>query len=70
MTASEIEALAEDALNAACLEIQKKLGVTDGGVAGVFFSGDEGDDVRAHFNYYIRLELNWMGSPVNPPADE
>jgi len=70
LSAKEIEDLAEDALNAACLAIQQKLEVSDGGVAGMFFSGVEGDEVRAHFNNYIRLELNWMGSPVNPPADE
>jgi hypothetical protein len=35
------KAIAEDALNAICLDVQKRIGQTDGGLASVFFSGDE-----------------------------
>lgn len=50
----EIEDLAEEALNAACLVIQTKLGVTDGGYASMFFSGDE---TREKFEDYIESEI-------------
>ena len=49
MTKDEIQKLATDAydaalhaaLNAACRHIQDSLGVTDGGLAGVYFSGSK-----------------------------
>lgn len=59
MTPREIEDLAEDALNAACLEIQKKLGVESGDVAGLYFSGTEADAVRIIFRDYIKYELSF-----------
>ena len=54
----EVEALAEDALNAACRLIQDRIGQTDGGLAGMFFSGDE---VQAKLCAYIRAELQAKG---------
>lgn len=46
MTEHDIDQLAEDALNAACLTIQEQLGQTDGGIAGVFFSGPNGETAK------------------------
>ena len=54
LTDKEIEALADEALNAACLLIQNKLEQTDGGLASLFFSGDDTLDT---FKAYIRAEL-------------
>jgi hypothetical protein len=54
MTDEEIEALAEEALNAAALITQDRLGVTDGGFAGIFFSDGK---VERIFQTYIRSEL-------------
>ncbi|ANN80843.1 hypothetical protein [Bordetella flabilis] len=50
----DIDALAEDALNAACLLIQQRLGVKDGDLAGVFFSDDT---TRNELRTYIKQEL-------------
>lgn len=50
--------IADDALNAACLSIQTQLGVTDGGLAGVMFSGDdEREAFSASMLEYIKFEL-------------
>lgn len=54
MSESEIDDLADDALNAACLTIQKAIGQTDGGPASIFFSEDE---VKEGLKKYIRFEL-------------
>ena len=54
MTHQEIERLAEDALNAACKCIQDRLGQTDGGLAGMWFSDE---DAHRWFGDYIRAEL-------------
>lgn len=40
-TIPEIETLAEEALNALCLHVQKRLGITDGFNASMFWSGQE-----------------------------
>ena len=54
MNQPEIDNLAENALNAACLVIQDALGVTSGDLAGQFFSDGE---VKDKFMDYIRSEL-------------
>lgn len=54
------DALAEAALDAACEVIQRALGQTDGGVAGVFFGGESGDVIRRLFREYIALERAMM----------
>jgi hypothetical protein len=69
MTRNEIEQLADDALNAACLCVQEKLGVASGDVAGMFFSGPVEDEIRLILARYIKSELNWMGTPVDWPCD-
>jgi len=59
LTAEQIDELAEQALNAACLCIQEKLNVPSGDTAGQFFSGDTYDNAIQLFKQYIRTEL-WM----------
>jgi hypothetical protein len=49
-----IESLADEALNAACLLIQQRVGQDAGDLAGAFFSCDT---VRKAFEQYIKLEL-------------
>jgi len=56
MSDEDIEALAEEALNAAAALIQDRLGVTDGGVAGLAFSDGK---VLSLLKSYIRTELNF-----------
>lgn len=50
-----IEELAEEALNAACYLMQTKLGVNDGGYAGIIFSCGE---VKQRFIDYINGEVS------------
>lgn len=50
------ETFAESALDAACAAIQDALGVTDGGLAGLHFSGDAGDAIRRLLLDYIAAE--------------
>lgn len=54
LTLDQIEQLAENALNAACLVIQTTIGQTDGGNASIFFSGDE---VKNQLIAYIDYEM-------------
>lgn len=58
MLPTSIATLAGEALDAACLHIQEKLGQDDGGVAGIFFSGPEGEQMIRTFAAYIELELS------------
>lgn len=53
MTEQQITDLADEALNLACLHIQNRMGQTDGGVAGMFFT----DEHLAMFRDYIKIEL-------------
>ncbi|MDI3258386.1 MAG: hypothetical protein QJR02_01495 [Sinobacteraceae bacterium] len=54
------EALAEGALDAACRYIQDRLGVKTGDVAGVFFSGVVGDEVKHRLAGYVQLEKQYL----------
>lgn len=56
MNNEQIQDLALEALNAAALVIQDRLGITSGDVAGLFFSGGEVQDILAA---YIRTEINY-----------
>lgn len=58
MTPMQQAQLAGAALDAACLHIQEKLGQDDGGIAGIFFSGEQGEQVIRLFMDYINLELS------------
>jgi len=53
------DAVVEDAVNALALIVQDRIGVTDGGVAGQYFSGDERDDVRALLQAYADCEKTY-----------
>lgn len=59
MTPKAKAELAVAALDAACLHIQEQLGQDDGGIAGIFFSGFEGETIVNHFLKYIELELSY-----------
>jgi len=55
ITKEEIDELVNDAIDAAALSIQDRLGVDDGGYAGVFFSGD--NEVSEGLAQYIKGEI-------------
>lgn len=52
----KFDRLAEDALDCACAEIQRQLGVKTGDLAGLIFSGEKGDEIRNIFKAYIQAE--------------
>ena len=62
-TQEEIHAIAERALDAACLSVQDDLGQTDGGVAGVYFSGNREEIILDILKSYIQTEINFAGHP-------
>ena len=55
-TEDGIKDLAREALDAACLLIQERLGVATGDLASMFFDDDRVED---SFRNYIRSELHW-----------
>jgi hypothetical protein len=63
-TQKEIQIMAENALNAACLSIQNEIGQTDGGIAGIYFSGENEDMVLSILKSYIHTEINFAKQPV------
>jgi hypothetical protein len=56
-TNDDIHIIAENALNAAILSIQDELGQQDGGVAGIYFSGDKEEQILSLFKSYIQTEI-------------
>jgi len=52
-----IELLAQTALHSACEVIQEELGQTDGGVAGIYFSGDKEHLIIQILKDYISTEI-------------
>jgi hypothetical protein len=60
----EIAEIADHAFNHAILHIQNHLGQTDGGIAGIFFSGIMGELASDILKAYIRTEINFMPPPV------
>jgi hypothetical protein len=56
-TNDDIHIIAENALNAAILSIQDELGQTDGGVAGIYFSGDKEEQILSLLKSYIQTEI-------------
>ena len=57
MTNEQVESLAFDALNVACLEIQEKLNVESGDLAGMYFSGKAQDLIIEILSGYISAEI-------------
>ena len=55
-TEDGIKDLAREALDAACLLIQERLGVETGDLAAMFFDDDR---VEYSLRNYIRSELHW-----------
>lgn len=62
-TQEEIHAMAERALDAACLSIQDDLGQTDGGVAGIYFDAHREAVILDILKSYIQTEINFAGHP-------
>lgn len=63
-TQKEIQSMAENALNAACLSIQNELSQTDGGIAGIYFSGENEDMILSILKSYIHTEINFAKHPA------
>jgi len=59
-TPDGIDALAEEALNAAVLLIQDRLNIPTGDLAGLFFSGLAEHDMKEWLRRYIKSELRNM----------
>jgi len=70
LTEDEISALAHNALNSACFEIQTAIGQTDGGLAGVFFSGPNGEAIVAKMVEYINFEMQFEEDDVVVEKDD
>jgi hypothetical protein len=62
-TQKEIQIMAENALNAACLSIQNEIGQASGGLAGVYFSGNREEIILDILKSYIQTEINFAGHP-------
>ena len=62
-TQDDIHMIAENALNAAILSVQDELGQTDGGIAGVYFSGNREEIILDILKSYIQFEINFAGQP-------
>jgi hypothetical protein len=58
MKNEQIYDLADHAANKAILHIQQHLGQTDGGFAGLYFSGDRWDDLLSILGDYIKAEID------------
>ena len=61
---SEVEELAERALDAACLVIQDELGVKSGDLAAHFFSGSNEKEIMLILRRYIQSEINFANWPI------
>jgi hypothetical protein len=61
----DVDRLAEDALDAACLCIQEAVCQKDGGLAGIVFSGPRGDLILDEFKRYIELEIQFKEDEGN-----
>ena len=57
MESEKIWELADEALNKACLHIQESLDIETGDLAGMFFSGNEGERIKNILHNYITEEL-------------
>lgn len=56
-TKHQIEELARNALDQACLSIQDALGVKTGDVAGLFFSGEAQNIIESILQDYVKTEI-------------
>lgn len=57
LTHEQIEEITEEALNAMCASVQDAIGQTDGGFAGIYFSGDN-HLIKQIIKDYIRGEIS------------
>jgi hypothetical protein len=71
MTLEDMDRLAEQALDSACLTIQHALfndatgdgSKLDGGIASMFFTGEAEDIIKKILIDYIRTEINFAEAP-------
>jgi hypothetical protein len=63
MHQDQINAIADNALNAAALSIQNELDVKTGDIAGIFFAGNNEAIILSIFRSYIQTEINFRVSP-------
>lgn len=63
MTSDQVTTMAREAIDAAFLSIQEKLGVETGDVAGIYCSGNRLDALQQLFEGYIKLELSFRKTP-------
>lgn len=60
-----IEAAMEEGANAACLHIQQSLGITDGGVAGLHFSGNQWKpEFKRTLKGYVEHEIDMLTNTI------
>lgn len=57
---SDLERIAENALNAACESMQNEIGVKTGDYAGIHFTGEIEAHIYAIFEQYLRNEISFM----------
>ena len=65
MKDDQVRWLADQALSEACRHIQDALGIKTGDVAGMFFSGDNKDQIEEILKEYISLELQIKSHELN-----
>ena len=70
MKDEQIRWLADQALNEACRHIQDVIGIDTGDVAGMFFSGDNKDQIEEILREYISLELQIQRHKFNEFSGE
>jgi hypothetical protein len=70
MKDEQIRWLADQALNEACRHIQDVIGIDTGDVAGMFFSGDNKDQIEEILREYISLELQIQRHEFNEFSGE
>lgn len=70
LKATDTDALVKSALNAAARDIQDALGVTAGDDAGVFFTGQNDEQIRGVLRKYVEFQVNQMKDEFAQPAEE
>lgn len=58
-TQEKIQHIAQEAIDALCLSVQKAVGQTDGGFAALYFSGR---DFEQFIEAYVRGEINFVAA--------
>lgn len=67
-TREQLQDIAENALHAACAHMQDAIGQTDGGFAGLYFTGEVGEQIHTTFLHYLEQELSYMEVTRSAPS--